>query len=253
MATIGQILQELSTREALASTADIASALKSTKESILKQLKREKDMGTVDGNNEEGWVITDSGRKVLEKGGPQVTMVGEGVTPREKFESIGRLIGINKDRITLAADIVWSQNYEDLNWVWTALGQADIRDDLRKIWTNSWRAFLKKGIPLELEAELTGAPVAKTGEPRAVEAALAKTQTRDYVIVEDLPVRVGVNLGDYTLQDAKDLIALRTLKAKLTGTGQGGTVAGGIGQEKLSDIHLRLSSPLTVSTGGDRG
>ena len=254
MASIGQILQELSTKEALASTADIASALKSTKEAILKQLKREKEKGTVEGNTEEGWIITDSGRKVLEKGGPGITMVGEGVTPREKFESIGRLIGINEDRITLAADIVWSQNYEDLNWVWTALGQADIRADLRKIWTNSWRAFLKKGIPPELETELAGAPSAKAGEAGAGQVAGTKATGRDYIIDEDLPVRVGTNLGDYTIQDAKDLIALRALKDRFRaapGTLQAGAAQGGVGQEKLSDIITALQPYLQKGTDVD--
>jgi len=254
MASIGQILQELSTKEALASTADIASALKSTKEAILKQLKREKEKGTVEGNTEEGWIITDSGRKVLEKGGPGITMVGEGVTPREKFESIGRLIGINEDRITLAADIVWSQNYEDLNWVWTALGQADIRADLRKIWTNSWRAHLKKGIPPELELELAGTPATKTGEPGAGEVVGTRATGRDYIIDGDLPVRVGTNLGDYNIQDAKDLIALRALKDRFRaapGTLQAGAAQGGVGQEKLSDIITALQPYLQKGTDVD--
>ena len=248
MASVKELLESLSTKEAVVSTADLATELKSTKETVLKQLTREKNKGNVEGNSEEGWLITDAGRKALAAGPVQVTMMDEGVTPREKFESIGRRIGITEDRIGLAADIVWSGNYEDITWVWTALGQADIRDDLRKIWANTWRAFLKKGIPPELEVELTGAPVAKTGEPGAVDAALAKTQTRDYVIFEDLPVRVGVNLGDYTIQDAKDLITLKTLKARLTGVGQGGTGQGAVGQEKLSDIITALQPYLQKGT-----
>lgn len=253
MASIKELLEKLNTKEASVLTADLATELKSTKETVLKQLTREKAKGTVDGNSEEGWLITDTGKKALETGIVQ-TMVGEGVTPREKFESIGRRIGITEERIGLATDIVWSGNYEDITWVWTALGQADIRDDLRKIWVNAWRASMQKSIPPELEAELTGLSATKAGETEVLEAARAKATGRDYIIAEDMPVRVGLNLGDYSLQDAKDILAIRALKDRLRaapGTLQAGTAQGGIGQEKLSDIITALQPYLQKGTDTD--
>ncbi|GAI69023.1 unnamed protein product, partial [marine sediment metagenome] len=156
MANIKELLEALNTKEALVSTADLASELKASKEGTLKQLTREKDKGTVEGNSQEGWLITDAGRKALEKGEIHPSMLDEGVTPRQQFEAIGRRIGIKEDRIVLAADIVWSGDFNDVKWVWEALGQADIANDLRSVWVNSWRAKLHKGIPPELETELTG-------------------------------------------------------------------------------------------------
>ena len=249
MATIQQLLEELNTKEAAVSTADLATELKASKEATLKQLKREKDKGNVDGNSEEGWLITDAGRKALEKGPVHPTMIDEGVTPRQQFEAIGHRIGIKEDRIILATDIVWSGDYNDIKWVWEALGQADIADDLRKVWVNSWRAKLQKGIPAELETELTGVPAPGADEGATGEAVKAKVASKDYIIVDDQPVRVGVGLGDFGLQDAKDILAIRALKARF---GTPGTAQLG-GQppisEKVSEILTALEP--YVGKGGN--
>ena len=219
MANLTQVLEGLNTKEAVVSTADLAGELKASTEGTRKQLARLKAKDYVDGDSKEGWLITDAGRKALEKGEIRPSMIEEGVTPREKFEAIGRRIGITDDRIVLAADIVWSGDYTDVKWVWEALGQADIRDDLRKIWVNAWRAFLQKGIPVELEVELTGLPPgAEEGKPG--EAVRPKVPARDYIIVDEQPVRVGEGLGDYGLQDAKDLLGIRALRSRFAGGGQ---------------------------------
>jgi len=220
MANITELLEALNTKEASISTADLATELKASKEGTLKQLTREKDKGNVEGNSQEGWVITDAGRKALEKGDIHPSMLDEGVTPRQQFESIGARIGIKQDRIVLATDIVWSGDYDDVKWVWAALGQADIAKDLRSVWVNAWRAKLQKGIPPELETELTGVSKAVVDEERG--AAHGKPGGRDYIILEDEPVRVGENLGDYSLQDAKDILAIRAVRNRFSGVGQAG-------------------------------
>ncbi|GAI89164.1 unnamed protein product, partial [marine sediment metagenome] len=109
----------------------------------------------------------------------------------------------------MATDIVWSGEYDDVKWVWEALGQADIANDLRSVWVNSWRAKLHKAIPPELETELTG--VSKVVAEAEKELAPSK-RGREYIIVDDEPVRVGENLGDYSLQDAKDILGIRALR-----------------------------------------
>ncbi len=223
MSTITELLEALNTREAAVSTADLAGQLKASKESTLKQLTREKDKGTVSGSSQEGWDITSKGRQELEAGEIHPTMTDEEVTPRQQFEAIARRIGIKEDRIFLATDQVWSGDYKDINWVWTALGQMDIADDLRSVWVNSWRAKLHKSIPPELENELAGASKPSGEEER--DDAPSKPGGRDFIIVEDEPVRIGANLGDYSLQDAKDILALRALKGRLIGTGQSGNAS----------------------------
>ena len=247
MSTIIELLEALNTKEAVVSTADLASELKASKESCLKQLTREKEKGNVDGTSQEGWLITDTGRKALEKGEIRPSMLDEGVTPRQQFEAIGRRIGIKEDRIALATDMVWSGDYEDVIWVWNALGRegADLADDLRRVWANAWRAKLHKGIPPELETELTG--VSKTGA-EAEKTATIKHAGADYIIVGDEPIRVGENLGDYSLQDAKDILAIRALRIRFSGGGQAGAGSQQGAAEKVSDVLSALEPYINKGT-----
>ena len=247
MATIAALLEALNTKEAAVPTADLAKELNSTKEATLKQLTREKDKGHVEGNSQEGWLITDAGKKALGRGDIHPSMIDEGVTPRQQFEAIGHRIGIKEDRIVLAADIVWSGDFEDVKWVWEALGQADIAKDLKSVWVNSWRAKLHKGIPPELETELTGVDkVAVTGEGIAP----SKQRDREFIIVDDEPVRVGANLGDYSLQDAKDILSIRALRSRFSGASQSGASQPGTA-EKVSDILVALSPYLNKDSGSN--
>ncbi len=249
MANLTELLVALNSKEGFVSTADLANELKSSQEGTLKQLGREKDKGHVDGTSKDGWQITDAGRVALEKGETSSTMIDEGVTPRQQFEAIGRLIGIKEDRITLATNMVWSGDYENIVWVWAALGRegADLADDLRRVWANQWRAKLHKSIPPELETELTGVSnvVAEAGgdAPR-------KSGGRDYIIVDDEPVRVGENLGDYGLQDAKDLLSIRAVRERFRVSGPVGGAPQMGAAERVSDVLTALE-PYINNKGTD--
>ena len=250
MASMTQVLEAVNTKEASVSTADLAKELTASVEGTRKQLGRLKDKGYVEGNSQEGWLITDVGRKELEKGEVHPSMIDEEVTPRQQFEAIGRrIIGIKEDTIVLATDIVWSGDYEDIKWVWEALGQANIANDLRRVWANSWRAKLQKGIPPELETELTGAVKAEA-EARE-DITLRKPGGREYIIVDDEPVRVGTNLGDYSMQDAKDILSIRALRNRFGGAGQQGAAAQSGVAEKVSEVLTALSPYL--NKGSDIG
>ncbi len=204
MATENELLETLNTEQAAIGTSDLADKVQASVEGTRKQLKRLKDKDCVKGDSQEGWTITEEGKKTLE-GGP--SMIGEGVTPRQKFEEIGQLIGIRPERITLATRLVWSGDFNDLVWVWNALGQADIDVDLRRVWVNSWRAHLKKGIPPELELQLVG----KAKEVESEQATEEKTRGGiSYRLDEnDIPFYVGDGLGDLTYHDAVDLAKIR--------------------------------------------
>ncbi len=245
MATITELLEALNTKAAAVSTATLATELGASVKATLTQLKREKEKGTVSGSSEEGWLIIDKGKKALEEG-IHPSMIDEGVTPRQQFEAKGQLIGIKEDRIRLATDIVWSGDYTDIKWVWEALGQADIADDLRGVWVNAWRAKLHKGIPPDLAAELTGAAKPAAGEAQTTEIG-TKVPSRDFIIDEDIPVRVGAGLGDYSLADAKDILSIRALKSRLGGTGQAGDTQPSA-TEKVSEILTALSPYINKGT-----
>ena len=242
MASITELLEALNIEAAAVSTADLASKLKASREGTLKQLNREKDKGYVDGNSQEGWLITESGRKALEKGGIHPSMIDEGVTPRQQFEAIGRRIGIKEDRIVLATDIVWSGDYDDIKWVWEALGQADIAADLRNVWVNAWRAKLHKGIPPELETELTGASKAEEKAEAKAGAGVKETGGRDYILDDDMPVRVGQGVGDFDLQTAKELATLRALRDRFSKGGTASTGAAPPVDQRLPELITALAA-----------
>ncbi len=219
MASQNDVLEALSTKEAATRPEELAEELKASREGTRKQLTRLKDKGYVDGNSQEGWFITDDGKKQLDRGGVRPSMVSEGVTERDVFEKIGRRIGINEDRIVLAADNVWSGDYTDLKFVWDALGAAGIRADLKSAWVNSWRHHLQQGIPPELEAVLVSPEHKKEG---VTEAGVKVEEGRSYILVDDLPVYVGKNLGDLLYNDALDLARIRGGRAARRGDGTPG-------------------------------
>ncbi len=248
MASTTELLEALNTKAEAVTTADLAKDLRASTEGTLKQLAREKDKGNVEGSSQEGWLITDAGRKALEKGDIHPSMIEEGVTPRQQFEAIGRRIGIKEDRIVLATDMVWSGDHENLVWVWNALGRegADLADDLRRVWANAWRAKLHKAIPPELETELTGVSKVVGEEERS--DAPSKLGDREFIIIDDEPVRVGAGLGDYSLQDAKDILSIRALRGRVTGGGQP-RVGSELGAaEKVSDVLSALEPYINKGT-----
>lgn len=212
MANLTEVLEVLSTRGESIKTDDLAKELRASVEGTRKQLTRLKQREFVEGDSKEGWYITDTGKAELEKGRVHPTMLDEGVTPRDKFEAIGRRIGISPDRITLASDIVWSQNYEDIKWVWEALLQADVRVDLARPWVNSWRAHLQKGIPPELERELVGVSKEEKEGKAEVAGVRKPVEGRSYILQDDMPVYVGKDLGDLFYQDAVDLARIRAAR-----------------------------------------
>ncbi len=239
MSVQNDILEVLNQRGQPVKTSELAEALKKPSSTIRGETTRLKQRGYIEGDSQEGWVITDTAKEQLEKGGIHPSMIDEGVTPRQQFEAIGHRIGIKDDRVVLASDIVWSGDFNDVKWVWQALGQANIADDLRGVWVNAWRAKLHKSIPPELETELTG--VGKAEAESGEGTASRKPGGREYIIVDDEPVRVGANLGDYSLQDAKDIMGIRALRSRFSGAGQAGTASQPGTTERVSDLLTALS------------
>ena len=64
-------------------------------------------------------------------------------------------------------------------------------------------------------------------------------QGRDYIIVDDEPVRAGDGLGDYSLQDAKDILGIRALRSRFAGPAQAGSVQSSA-TEKVSELLIAM-------------
>jgi len=224
MAQEKELIETLGVQDLPITAGDLAKQVNASVESVATQLKRLKVKGLVI-NDKEGWSISDDGRESMNRRGsnrPGVevehtgrSMTEEGVLPYDSFSDIGRRIGINDDRVRLAADMVFGGDYEDLKWVWEALSQQGLRNDVKAIWFNNWRALIKKPVPAEIAEEVF---LAKTEGDKKTEAD-GKKGARDYILVDDMPVRVGQGVGDFDLETAKELAALRALRERFSGHG----------------------------------
>ena len=214
MAEQKELLEVLAAEGNPITASELAKQVNSKVEAVSTQLKRLKGKGLVT-VTEDGWSITDTASEALSKGKlPGTSMMEEEVMPYDAFYSIGRRIGVNENRIKLVADMVFTGDYEDLKWVWDALGQQGLRNDVKGIWFNNWRVYVKKPVPPEIAEEVFLTKTEAEGK--------AKTEGgekgRDYILVDDLPVRVGQGVGDFDLETAKEMAGIRALKDRFKTT-----------------------------------
>jgi len=243
MASQEKLLEILATEAGPIRPAALSQKLGEKIHQFMSQLNRLVDDGKVDKTSEGEYVIVGPPLEEMPPG--PLTQEGAGVTDYQQFRAIGLSIGIPEKLVDITTEHVWrGGNYKDLKWVWEALQQMAIRPDLRARWWHCWRSQLGEAIPAELKTTID--EVATTGHK---EGATAK-DGRDYIIFGDEPVRVGEGLGDYTMQDAKELLTIRALKDRLAGLASARQPTGGVAQaaqgasgptEKLSEVITALT------------
>lgn len=239
MAEQTELLEVLSTQEAPISAGNLAKQANTKVENISTQLKRLKERGLVT-SSEDGWSITDAGREALSKGKvPPSSMIEEKLTPYDQFYEIGKRIGLSEDRIKLASDMVFEGDYEDMGWVWEALGQQNLRNDVKNLWFNNWRIKVKKPVPEDI-AEEVFASEKEIREKVGGKAEARRKEERDYILVDDMPVRVGLGIGDFDLQTAREMAALRALKDRF---GAGGVA---VAAQSPQSVEQRLPELITA-------
>ncbi len=223
MAEEKELLEALAAQGNPIAAGELAKQVNSKVETVSTQLKRLKGKGLVT-SGEDGWSITDTATEALAKGKlPGTSMMEEEVMPYDAFCGIGRRIGVNENRVKLVADMVFSGDYGDLKWVWDALGQQGLRNDVKSLWFNNWRVVVRKPVPPEIAEEVFLSKTEAEGKPKA--KAEGEKADRDYILVDDMPVRVGQGVGDFDLETAKQLAGIRALKDRL-GKAIPGTSAG---------------------------
>lgn len=196
------------------------------------QADRLEKQGLVEKNEQKEYTITEAGREVAlaqppEPPEPPPPEPGEETEESLKTTEYQQFIKMGKDTgvvplalIEQVATHIWrGGDYRDLKWVWQGITEMGIRPDLARRWFHSWRSFLHQPIPLELAIEVA-AP--QTSAEKTAKVALGKE--RDYILVDDVPVRVGQGIGDFDLESAKELAALRALKDRFS---KGGTASTG--------------------------
>ena len=218
MANQNEVLQALLSEEKVVSTDDLAEKLNTTKDTIRAQCSRLKGKGYVDGSTKEGWAITTEGREVLERQEKIPTTPEDvGADTKSKLDYYGKLAGVPPDLVLATSEIMLTGDPEDLEHAWEAMTQMDVPIGNRRRWFNLWRNYLKQGIPPQLKEKVSGALETEEGEEESTEVS-RKDKGRDYIIADDVPVFVGEGQGDFSLKDAKDILGMRALRARVAGS-----------------------------------
>ncbi len=244
MANQNQVLQALSSEGGVVTTENLATSVGTTQDTIRALCSKLKTKGYVDGSTKEGWTITSDGKEVLERGLKIPTTPEDvGADTESKFKYYGKLAGVDPDRILATTEAILTGDPENLEHVWEVMTQMDIAMPNRRRWFNSWRYYLKQGIPAELKEKVLGSPDEEKGEALSFSA---KERGKDYIIVDEEPVRVGAGLGDYGLQDAKDILGIRALRSRFASAGQGGSPPAAT--EKVSELITALAPFINKGT-----
>lgn len=223
MGTINDALKALADEQGMVQTPELAKKAGSTEDTLRKQLSTLKGKGLVDGNSKEGWIITQEGRDSLDRQDTiPVNAKDVGADTQSKLKYYGQLASVKPDIILATIELVMSGDPEDLENVWRCMVEMDVPIAERRRWWNLWRNYLKQGIPPQLRDKVVG-PTESAAEGEEEETPRpGRDRSKDYIIVDDLPVNVGVGLGDYTMKDAKDLLQIRAIRSRFSGPRDGG-------------------------------
>ena len=144
-----------------------------------------------------------------------------GATEYPQFTSICEIVGLDPKVAALVTRHVWlGGKWDDLDWVWKALLQMQVRPDLgQRIW-HAWRSQLQQSVPPNLQ-ELLGsgksvtAKTAGAGGAEAEEVVTGRPAKgfMSHIIRDNTPVYVGEGLGDMDYKDATRLCEVRAAAA----------------------------------------
>lgn len=235
---LNQILKILENREEPTKVPDLAKELGGgvSGETIRTATKRLKEKGHIDGSGEEGWSITDRGREILKTLGGKIPITSEdtGTDTPGILRRYGFIATVEPDVIEGTIEMICSHDPEDLDWVWKCMVDMGVVLHKRRVWFNMWRNYIKQPIPEALKPEVVGARKEEDFRPDMI-----RPKTRDYIVEADTPIMVGEGCGDYTFEEARQVVTIQLLKARLT-SGAGGAPAGGPQGLTLDNIQQIL-------------
>jgi len=251
MATQGDVLRALAEEEDAVKALDLVPKVKAGENTIRTWLNRLSKKGYVDGGGKEGWFITDEGRQALDvEKNVSVTREDVGADTESKLKYFAHLAGVSVEKAQGAIELILGHDPEDVDWCWEAMKQMDIPIDKRRVWHNQWRNYLHQPIPPNLKEEILGDREKKGDEKEEKGGdAGSRKSGRDYMIVDDEPVFVGEGLGEYGLQDAKEILTIKAIKAA-KGRAQTNATTG---QPGLTIDDVKTIIDMVQAAQGDKG
>jgi predicted RNA-binding Zn-ribbon protein involved in translation (DUF1610 family) len=126
-----------------------------------------------------------------------------GLTAYEYFKNLGTCIGVQGELIPVVANHVFNGgNYTDLKWVNNALSEMGLRPDWVKVWTNAWRSYLQKSMPVEQIKELKKQAAELDSEMKAAESGGKGAGDKGFMVEDGEIQYVGPGFGVFTADQA---------------------------------------------------
>ena len=250
------ILKALADREAAGSYQELAKEVNIGSRVYRAQLTRLERMGLVQDLGDNKWQITEGGVNYYTGPEEVETLTDIKATPKQIFETYGKLVGVEVNKIPIVSSMVWTQDSFDLDWVWKCLTRSNISIELRRFWISSWQAYLAQEKPELLKWEPPTAAqekaIDKVGAKKIEEKGKQEVtgeEKKEYTIIStkhgEEPIKVGEVGGMYTFQEARETINLRMVQKQMTGMG------GGESRDKVSEIIAALAPLLKQESKGD--
>lgn len=105
---------------------------------------------------------TEPVKKVAESGGviapsiPDTKLEAIGIPGGyEKFQEIGRSLGIQENFLKVVCDHIFMGDSTDLDYVWQSLEGMYLRPDVTRRWFNLWARAVNKPVPTRIASEVT--------------------------------------------------------------------------------------------------
>ncbi len=231
-----KVLQNLAAQTAPVTQQQLTEILHEKQGGFKSQLDLLEKRGWAEQNENKEWIISDAGRNEFERQKKEsvdpdaISIEAANLAPYEQFIADGKAAGVqgNAAFFEAVANYVWrGGNFNDPAWVEQALADMGIRPDVGKRWVLFWAGRVgQKGQRPDIGGRLKEASI--TPEERKKKE---EEEVRDYILDEnDLPQKVGADVGTMTYKDAMELSKVRSLhKARA------GMAAGASGNKSITD------------------
>ena len=203
------ILKALSTKEEAVTPTVIAQEVRSTDSTVTTLLHKLKKKGHVEGGGKE-WMITDAGRKEVEKGGGVVTTVEDvGEDEVSKFQYFGQLAGADSGNVEAALEIFKNEDMRSMEAFDKVMADINIPQVNRHRWRSLYLAYLRNTTAPEERDAIYPVPkvaVAEVVKPAAEERGKDGDEPLDYLVEDNKVVRVGDGLGMFTFRQSLQVV-----------------------------------------------
>ncbi len=252
------MLKALADKENPGTYQELAKEVSMASKVYRSQLTRMERKGVVEDLGDNKWQITEAGVSYFAGTEEESTLADVKATPKQIFETYGKLVGVDTQKIPIVSNMIWTQDPFDLDWVWKCLTRSNISIELRRFWVSSWQAYLGQEKPEVLKWEPVTAAVEKAiekVEAKKIEDKGKQEGTgegkKEYAIITskhgEEPIKVGEIGGMYTFQEAKETINLRMVQKQIAG--YGGSAAQT--QDKVSEVINALAPFLKQESKDD--